>query len=97
MGFPKKLILSKMEEPPVISFRKISSPEAFKKFLEFLKQDVIANGGSASETVNMHGQLWDITFSHSPWGPILIRKEVTRLEALIILFESWDKNSEVLV
>lgn len=79
-------------EIPVVSFRKISSPEAFEKLLAFLKEDVIKNGGTASETIDMHGHLWDITFSHSPWGPILIRKEVSYLEALALLFAIWDEN-----
>ena len=74
-----------------ISFRKVSSIESLKKVIEFLKDDVKRHGGTASETHDIHGHLWDTTVSCSKWGPIVIRKEVTRLEALVSLFNASEE------
>jgi adenine/guanine phosphoribosyltransferase-like PRPP-binding protein len=65
-----------------IGFRKVSNPEAFKKTVAFLTDDVIRNGGSASEIVNMHGTLVQITVCKVPWGTLLMRSDVSRLEAI---------------
>lgn len=69
-----------------IIFRKVKSPEALRNIVDFLVLDVKLNGGSASETVDLHGKLWDIQVTSSPWGPIVIKAEVNRLEALSFLF-----------
>lgn len=69
----------------MIGFRKISSPEAFQKLLTFLKDDVAKNSGSATEVIEMHGVFREITISSSSWGPIVINKEVSKLEA----WASW--------
>lgn len=74
-----------------IAFRKVSSTESLKKVIEFLKADVRRHGGTASETHDIHGHLWDTTVSCSSWGPIVIRREVTRLEALVALFNSSEE------
>jgi GTPase involved in cell partitioning and DNA repair len=66
----------------VITFRRISSQEAFKKLVKFLTDDVEANGGSASEIVNMHGTLVHVTVCKVPGGTCLIHKEITKLEAI---------------
>ena len=68
------------------SFRKIDSPEAMAKLVAFLKDDVRQHGGSAGETINMHGCLWDVTISASPWGLITIRKPVSKLESMSMWF-----------
>jgi len=60
-----------------------------EQLIEVLKKDVILHGGNASEIVNVHGQLTDITISSSPWGEITIIKPVSRLEA-IALTEAFD-------
>jgi len=65
-----------------ISFRRVSNQESFRKTITFLTEDVKANGGSAGEIVNMHGTLVRITICAVPWGTILIREDVTKLEAL---------------
>lgn len=39
----------------------------------------------------MHGTLWDLTVSSSPWGSILLQKQVTRLEALAIWFRALEE------
>jgi hypothetical protein len=72
----------------MISFRKINSPESFQRLLDFLKADVQKHGGSASEVVDMHGTLRDITVSDSPWGLVVINEETTQLEALAKLFNT---------
>jgi len=54
--------------------------------LAFLKADVSKHGGSASEVIDMHGTLRDITVTCSPWGPIVINREVDRLEAIALFF-----------
>jgi len=58
-------------------FRKIRSPEALTKLINLLKEDVKANGGAASEVIDM----WDITVCSSPWGLIVIKKPTTTFEA----------------
>lgn len=68
------------------AFRKIESPEAMAKLVAFLKDDVRKDGGSAGEVINMHGRLWDITVSSSPWGLITIRKPVDKLESMSFWF-----------
>jgi hypothetical protein len=72
-------------------WRGVNSPEAFKKIVEFLKQDVVANGGSATEIINMHGQLVHLMVCEHrglnskleivPWGTIVFHKEITEFEA----------------
>jgi hypothetical protein len=76
-----------------IHFRKIKSTQAFFKFVDFLKEDVRINGGTASETVDVHGVLWDCKVTSSPWGPILIRQEVTKLEAIAAWFQFTEELS----
>jgi len=66
-----------------LSFRKVSSPEAFQKTVDFLTNDVIKHGGSASEIVDMFGQLRQLTVSSVPWGTILINKPISNFEAWI--------------
>jgi hypothetical protein len=53
-----------------------------QKVIDFLKDDVRKFGGSAGETINLHGNLLSLTVAQAPWGLIVIKKEVT-------LFESW--------
>lgn len=65
-----------------LSFRKISSPQSFSKLKKLLVSDVLANGGSAGEIVDMHGQLVELTVCAVPWGTITIHKPVSKLEAL---------------
>jgi len=65
-----------------MSFRKVSSKESFAKTVKFLTNDVIANGGSASEIIDQHGRLVHVCICKVPWGTLLIHKEVSRLEAL---------------
>jgi hypothetical protein len=65
----------------MMSFRKVSSMEAFNKTGSFLKSDVVSNGGSASEIINMHEQLVELTILSSPWGAILINKPISSFEA----------------
>lgn len=72
-----------------ISFRKIDSIEKFDATVEKLISDVKENGGTCSETVDVWGDLIDIHVTSSPWGPIVIKKEVDRLEALAIWF-NWE-------
>ena len=74
-----------------MSWRKVSSMEAFKKTVDFLTDDVKKHGGSASEIINMHGTLVHLTVCENKglnskleivaWEPILIHKEVTSFEA----------------
>jgi hypothetical protein len=73
---------------PTISFRSISSVESHNQLVKFLTDDVIKHGGSASETVDMHGQLWEITVCKVPWGTLLLKQEVSKLEAFISFFNS---------
>lgn len=75
-----------------IAFRKVKSTESMKETISFLKHDVINNGGAASEVVNSFDKLIDLTVSNSPWGPILIKREVSYLEALAIVYNSWEQN-----
>jgi hypothetical protein len=70
-----------------IRFRRVSSMEGVQKTIDFLIQDVKEHQGSASETIETFGHLWDITVSHSPWGPIVIKREVSILEALFNVFD----------
>ena len=69
-----------------ITFRQVSSPESLNKVIDFLTSDVQVHGGSASEFVNMHGNLWDITVCQVPWGTLLLKQPITKLEALAKLF-----------
>jgi len=71
-------------------FRKVNSKEAFTKTKIFLTKDVIANGGSASEVIDMHGILVHVTVCKVPWGTLLIHKEVSRLEALAWMTQEID-------
>ena len=64
-----------------LSFRKVSSPEAFKKTVEFLKQDVIKHGGSASEIIDCFGALRQLTVCAVPWGTLLINKPMSKFDA----------------
>lgn len=65
-----------------ITFRRINTPEGFTKVVEFLRQDVKSGGGSASEVINTHGTLRQLTVCQVPWGTLLINQEVSRLEAM---------------
>lgn len=73
-----------------MSFRKVSSKEAFTKTVNFLTKDVIANGGSASEVIDMHGKLVHVMVCKVPWGTLLIHKEVSRLEAIAWMTQEID-------
>lgn len=66
----------------VISFRKVLDRNKFQQIVEFLKNDALVNGGSASEIINMHGALVELTVCKVPWGTLIINKPVSRLEAL---------------
>jgi hypothetical protein len=66
-----------------LSFRKVSSPEAFKKTVDFLTQDVIKHGGSATEIVDMFGALRQLTVCAVPWGTLLINKPISNFEAWV--------------
>lgn len=65
------------------TFRRVNSPEALTKIVKFLTDDVIVHGGSASETINMHGELWEITVCKVPWGTLLLKRPTTELEAAL--------------
>ena len=71
-----------------IVFRKVSSPEALNKLIDFLSDDVKKHGGSASETIDMWGQLWDITVSSMPPGVMIIKTPIDRLEAIALFFNA---------
>ncbi len=62
-------------------FRKIRSPEGLTKLINFLREDVKANGGSASEVVDVWDNLVEVSVSSSPWGLIVIKKPTTTFEA----------------
>jgi hypothetical protein len=70
-----------------LSFRKVSSQEAFKKTTDFLKNDVIKHGGSACEIIDCYGVLQHLTVCAVPWGTILINKQVTKFEAWCVLIQ----------
>lgn len=70
----------------MFTFKKVSSPEACARVVDFLTKDVMKHGGSASETINMHNHLWDITVCQVPWGTLVLKQEITQLEALAKLF-----------
>lgn len=72
----------------MLVFRKVSSIESHNKLVAFLTQDVLQHGGSASETVDMHGHLWEITVCKVPWGTLLLKRETTQLEALANLISA---------
>ncbi len=55
--------------------RRVSSPEAFKNLVEFLRRDVEASGGSAGEAINMFGTVRIIRVCKVPWGTILVNEE----------------------
>lgn len=50
--------------------------------IEFLSNDVRQFGGSASEIINLHGHLMQVTVCQVPWGLLILKQEVTRLEAI---------------
>jgi hypothetical protein len=71
----------------MLTFRRVSSVEEHNKLVSLLTQDVLAHGGSASETVDMHGHLWEMTVCQVPWGTLLLKREVSHFEAWVRLFE----------
>lgn len=75
-----------------ITFRSIRSHRALTNCIDFLKADVMLNGGTASEIISLHGALEDIAVSRVPGGLIVIRKPVSRLEALGIVFASMEND-----
>ncbi len=75
-----------------ISFRRFSSVEALKKLVDFLKDDVVRNGGSASEVVDTHGTLRLMQVCAVPWGTIVVNREVTKLEALAWWLMSMEED-----
>jgi len=66
-----------------IKFRKVSSTEQFQKTVAFLTSDVIKHGGSASEIIDMHGQLVQLSVCAVPGGTLLINKPITKFEAWV--------------
>lgn len=64
-----------------LHFSKVSSCEAFDSLVSFLIKDVLKHGGTATEIVDMHGHIMQLTVCAVPWGTLLIEKEVTRFEA----------------
>ena len=66
----------------MITFRRVSSIESHDRLVKFLTDDVMQHGGSASETVDMHGHLLEITVCKVPWGTLLLKQETTKLEAI---------------
>lgn len=64
-----------------INFRTVSSQEAFQRLVNFLTQDVLKHGGSASEVIDMHGQLKLISVCAVPGGTCLINKPLSKFEA----------------
>lgn len=69
--------------PKAFTFRRVSSHEELRRVIELLSEDVRQNGGSATEIVNLHGDsLMQITICQVPLGIIVVKKEVSRLEAL---------------
>jgi hypothetical protein len=65
----------------MLTWRKVSSPEAFSKTVIFLTADVIKHGGSATEIIDMHGQLVQLSVCMVPGGTLLINKPITAFEA----------------
>ena len=59
------------------------SSDSLQKIVDFLAKDVEAHGGCASEIVETHASLMDITVSCSPWGLIIIKKPVSHFEAVM--------------
>jgi len=53
-----------------------------KKLVDFLSDDVRQHGGSASEIINLHGHLMQVTVCQVPWGLLVLKQEVTMLEAI---------------
>jgi len=69
-------------------FRRVSSPQSLQKVIDFLTQDVLQHGGSASETINMHDHIWDIMVCQVPWGILVVKEEITAFEAWARLFNT---------
>lgn len=65
-----------------VQFRPVSDRATFDRLVAFLTEDVLRSGGSAGEIVNMHGKLMQVTVCKVPWGTLLLRDEMTYLEAL---------------
>lgn len=65
-----------------VTFRKVSSQEAYTRFVAFLTEDVVRSGGSAGEVIDMHGTLWRVTVCAVPGGTCLMQETITRIEAI---------------
>lgn len=70
-----------------IKFRSVNSIESVKKTIDFLTADVIKHGGSATEIVDMHGNLMQITICKVPWGALVIKKEISKFEAWGVIIQ----------
>ena len=69
-----------------ITFAKVKSIEDVNKVKDFLNKDVEKYKGSAGHIVDSYGKLILILVCYSPWGNIVINKQVSRLEALVWFF-----------
>ncbi len=49
-----------------------------------LKDDVKQHGGSASQIVESYGTLYDVTVCKVPWGFLVIKKPLDRVEAMLM-------------
>jgi hypothetical protein len=64
-----------------LQFRKVNQA-SYPKLVSFLTSDVERSGGSAGEVVDMHGMLVLVQVCKVPSGTLLLRREVSKLEAL---------------
>lgn len=76
-----------------LQWRKVSSIDAFNKTVNFLTNDVVRHGGSATEVIDVHNKLIQLTVSTmvdlkgDNVGTVVIKKEVSHLEALAWFLE----------
>jgi hypothetical protein len=69
-----------------IVFEEVGSVGKLQKTIDFLIADVKTHGGSASQSIKIFDVLWDVTVSSSPWGPIVIKEQITEMDAYFRLF-----------
>lgn len=67
-------------------FRSITNPKAFRHTITSLKKDLQKGKGAVStvsEVVEIRGDLVEVSANTVPWGSLVIKKPLTRLEALV--------------
>jgi hypothetical protein len=60
--------------------------------VKFLEDDVRKDGGSAGETVDMYGELWEIRVCAVPWGTLVLKSPTTHLEAVASLMAAMEEE-----